>query len=237
MILRLVSLIALASAVALANCGGSSKSSDSGTASPSTVAALRGGAVVTRRGSTPAPASSWDRLRISGSVYTGDDGGDRTTQTICSTLAGYLASIDDDNASRCLRIKRGVLATVEAIIPIKSSDPDQGFSFPHVKLRAADGTWSGFTTAVPLQPVIPLGTTIFMRKQGNLTINLAPRQGSDLDAGPNLGDNVTVKVLHYYPDTEDRSLYVTVLGGSNVGQNGWMFPNDGQTADGTAYTP
>ena len=236
--------LALVVAAILTSCSGSSHANSSTTTTSSTaatsgptaarssIAELRGGAVATGRPRSSRSSASWDRLRVGLRVYTGDDGGDATTQTVCASLAAYLASIDDSNTPHCLHVKRGLSATVETIIPSKSSDSDAGFRAPHVQLRGSDGTWSGYTTVVPLQPAIPIGTVLVMKKDGNATVNLAPRQGSDLNAGPDLGDTVTVKVLHYYPDTGDRPLYVTVLDGEHAGQNGWMFANEAETPDG-----
>ena len=228
----------------LVSCSGSSSESKSSTgasqtangpgaaAAPSSVVDLQGGHIATQPQHGVPSAAIWDRLHVGLRVYTGDDGGDATTQTICSTLSLYLATFYESNTPRCKHIKRGQPATVEAIIASKASDADAGSGAPHVELRATDATWSGFTTVIPLQPAIPIGTVLVMKKEGNATLNLAPRQGSDLNAGPDLGDKVTVKVLHYYPKTGDRSLYVTVLDGNRAGQNGWMFANDAETPDG-----
>lgn len=227
---------------ALVGCSGSSQSNGSATtassggpaatAIPSSVAELREGAIATRPQSRLVSSASWDKLRVGLKVYTGDDGGDATTQTVCSTLAEYLGSIDDSNKPHCLHLKRGRPAIVEAIIPSRESDADSAFCAPHVELRGTESSWSGYTTVIPLQPAIPVGTALIMKKEGNATINLAPRQSSDLNAGPDVGDKVRVKVLHYFPDTGDRSLYVTVLDGDHAGQNGWMFANEAKTPDG-----
>jgi hypothetical protein len=75
-----------------------------------------------------------------------------------------------------------------------------------------------------------------MKKVGNENLNLAPRQDSDFNVGPDLGGSVTVKILHYYPDTGNRPLYVTVLDGQHAGQNGWMFASDGETKDGASLS-
>ena len=228
--LRLVAVALIA--MTLSACSGSN-SQKSANPVPSSIPDLQGNVVATKRQAVS--SESWSEARSGVRVYTGDDGGNATTLSVCSTLASLRAFMSGDSSADCSHKKRGLLAVIEQVIPAKS-DTDSG-SFagaPNVEIRAADGSWSGYTTVVSLQPVVPLGTVVVMKRTGNETLNLAPRQGSDLNAGPNLGDKVTVKVLHYYPDTGDRPLYVNVLDGTHVGQNGWMFAMDGETLDGKA---
>ena len=214
----------------LSACSGNN-SQKSANPVPSSVSDLQGNTVATKP--RPASSESWDEVRPGVKVYTGDDGGSASTLTVCSTLASYVAFMSDDNAANCSHEKRGVLAVVEQVIPAKSNTDTGSFAgAPNVRIRAADGSWSGYTTVVSLQPMLPVGTVIVMKRMGNAVLNLAPRQASDLNVGPDLGDKVTVRVLHYYPDTADRSLYVNVLDGKYAGQNGWMFAMDAQTLDG-----
>ncbi len=191
---------------------------------------------------TPAPLNTWVRLHVGMTLYTGTDGGDATTLTVCPTVAQYLAFAGvggSGNVAECSHRKPDVAAIVEEIVPANADDP---FHAPYVKLRAADGSWSGYTDIIGQQVAIPVGTTLVFTKSGGESLRLAPRQGSNLHSGPNLGDSVTVKVLHYFPNTNDRSLYVTVLDGEYAGQNGWMFTMDGETEngisiEGVSYTP
>jgi hypothetical protein len=235
-IIRMSKLAVLVAALSVTACD-SSKSQDSATAAPSSAAELRGGPIATRAPATPIPSSEWLRLRVGVKVYVGDDGADMTTQTICSTLAAYLATINNKDAAQCLHVKRGSPAIVETIIPSKSSDADAAFGAPHVQIRSADGSWAGFTSALLLQPVIPLGTTIVMQTlSDDVKVNLAPRQDSEIDSGPTLDRDVTVKLLRYYPDTGDRPLYVTVLDGEHAGQKGWIDALSGKTTDGVSIS-
>jgi hypothetical protein len=141
--------------------------------------------------------------------------------------------LNDNTETNCSHKKRGISAIIEQVIPAKSEDDMSSVDgTPNVEIRATDGSWSGFTGIIGLQPNVPLGTVIVLKQMGNDVLNLAPRQGSDLDVGPDLGKEAKVKVLHYYPASGDRTLYVTVLDGKYAGQNGWIFALGAETVDG-----
>lgn len=185
-------------------------------------------AAIARTAPPATDSSSWATLRDGLPVFVGSDGGDATTMSICSSIADY-----DASAASCKHIKQGVPAVVDHVFPSNGQSADDPTGAPHVKIRAADGTWSGYTTATLLQARIPIGTTLVLTKGSDTDqIRLASRQDSELNDGPDLGDHVTIKVLHYYPDSQNRNIYAEVLDGNYAGKNGWFFTMDAKTTDG-----
>src|ERR1017187_10972309 len=101
--LRLWAFLVVVSAVAASGCSSSTRNGD---AKPKALTAAQ----ATRTPTPAAPSASWARLRVGLKVYTGTDGGDAQTQTICPTLDGYFAAVYDNRPGSCTHVKRGVPA-------------------------------------------------------------------------------------------------------------------------------
>jgi hypothetical protein len=146
-------------------------------------------------------------------------------------------SIDDYNntASDCKHVKQGVPAMVDTVIKGGVS-PDNPSGEPFVKLHASNGSWSGYTQATLLEARIPIGTVLVTKTEGNEHPKLHSHQDSDLNEGIDLDEGTKVKVLHYYPETDNYNIYVEVISGQHAGQNGWLLTMDTNTEDGySAY--
>ncbi|MDP9018893.1 MAG: hypothetical protein M3N19_11310 [Candidatus Eremiobacteraeota bacterium] len=171
----------------------------------------------------------WSRLHVGMKIFLGADSYKSQTQIICQSQSAYRITANVER-SRCLHKDFGTPAQVTKII--SSAPSDWYYPVPFVVLRAIDGSWSGVTTALELQPDIPPGAVIVLTRK-EYPVALAPTQAFSAQGwGPDLGTDVRVKVLHYYPAAWDmRPLYVQVLEGRYRGNVGWIFMRDTQMED------
>lgn len=157
-------------------------------------------------------AAAWSVLHVGMRVYTADDGGDSDWNDVCPAPQA---------TTGCKRVPFGTPAVVTAI------------ALPHIRLRAADGSWSGWATPDWLQPDVPAGTIATIEKRSNTTLTLAAEAAADSVAGVDVGARVTVKVLRYdHRAYGIRALYVQVLDGRYAGRRGYMYATDAVTKDG-----
>jgi hypothetical protein len=178
-------------------------------------------------------ASSWGQLRVGAQVFAGDDGS-AFSLTVCPSLSTILA---DQPSEECRRVPPGTPAIVDAIIPCRRTDSSWNGVFPHVRLRASDGTWTGFADAGMLQPSIPVGTVIELSSDWNATLEMKDDSGETT----NLGDNALVEVLRYDPRRQSP-LFVKIIDGAHRDQTGWtslVFANAGASlfGDGSLIYP
>jgi hypothetical protein len=170
-------------------------------------------------------------------VYLSDDAdAHSTTQTVCTTLSDYF-NYESNKPNTCQNIRHGTPAIVKAIISPRLSDPREFFPAPYVQLAALDGSWVGFTTAISLQPDIPVGTVLAVTRDGSLDLTQCSRPscgGNWL----NLGNHAIVKLLQYHPEVwRGRNLYVRVLDGRYKGRTGWLYVADTVEALGLTVGP
>lgn len=119
-----------------------------------------------------AAADSWSRLRVGMIVYTGQGGAE---SSVCPTLATLLTHADN---GLCRIVPPATPAIVDAIIPCKETDSDWGYESPHVELHAADNSWNGFTDAGSLQPNVPAGTLLALRRDWGVPLVIQNERGS-----------------------------------------------------------
>lgn len=178
----------------------------------------------------------WAQLREGLEVFVGNDPG-ADTQVVCSRLEDIVQSAPSAT-SHCWNVARGTPGTVIRIVASPSWDPQRAYGdFPYVELKAAHGAWRGFTSAVTLQPKIPVGTVLLMRSL-ETPITLEPRPRFQKASGPLLGDSVTVKVLQYHPEVVGGfNLYVEVQSGEYRGRRGWMYTGSAAVLQGAGFGP
>lgn len=113
---------------------------------------------------------------------------------------------------------------------------DWYYPAPLVRVGLDNGR-SGITSALGLQPDIPVGSIVTMtRKEFPVTLDVCRDRicANDPNAYERLEipGSVRVRVLRYDPGPHAfDSLYVKVLSGDYAGRRGWMEPSDMQSAD------
>ena len=168
------------------------------------------------------PAPNWLILHSGVRAFTLDDGADATTATVCPTLQLYLRGLDNAAAPRCLHEKPGVAVVVESIAARRCVDFESQTHVPCVKIRAVDGSWSGYTGATTIVPAVPIGSVVDLAPQPQEHLTLAAKSSSDSTTGVDLGAHVRARVLRYVPSTDARELRVSILSGSHAGATGWV---------------
>jgi hypothetical protein len=163
----------------------------------------------------------------------GDDGGGSDTVTVCDTIAKFKQWLDDGgNVAGCHSLPAGL----PVILGRMADDPSPSttMSQPLVKVVIPSRhNYSGYTQLFgQVHPNIPTGTVVHYKREGNVTLRLAPSRDSDLNAGPDLGDAVTATVLQYDPTSDGMDLYVEITDGKHAGQKGWMLTLGATSDDG-----
>jgi hypothetical protein len=163
-------------------------------------------------------------------AYLGDDGGGASTATICDSADHYRDWLNLDSPPGCAHYARGTRVVVERTMSDPAKDTVADAIMPLVQVDAADKSWSGWTQLMTLVPIIPSGTIIEFKREGNDTLRLATTERAD--DGPDLGDVVTAKLVRFDPLTDSRDIYVTVLDGKYAGKSGWLFTLEGSNTKG-----
>ncbi|HYK52191.1 MAG TPA: hypothetical protein VEV38_01500 [Candidatus Eremiobacteraceae bacterium] len=159
-------------------------------------------------------AKTWSELRVGMNVFTGDDG-NGVGETVCPTLSAILV---DQLSGQCGRVPPGSPAVVDEIIPCEKTDPDWGWESPHVRIHSVNGSWAGFVDAAMLQPSIPEGTLIELRRDWGAPLTIDDDHGRQTS----IGDTAMVRLLRYDPK-KAASLYVKILDGPYRGRTGWTW--------------
>lgn len=177
----------------------------------------------------------WSRLHSGMKVYFGDDPVGHRNLTLCPGVDSYnhvrIKNYGPSNVdatigtSQCIHAKYGTRATVTEIIP--SRIHDWYYPAPLVRVHSDDG-WTGITSALGLQPDIPIGSILTMtKKEFPVTLDVcvdgicADNPGAP--RGLEIPGKVQVRVLRYDPGTHAfDNLYVEVLDGAYAGHRGWM---------------
>ena len=178
---------------------------------------------------------SWLQLKAGVRAFTGDDGGDATMATICPSLRLYIHGPDNAAAPRCAHEKRGASIVVESIVARSCVDFESQARVPCVRIRAANGSWSGYTGATTVIPAIPVGTLLVLTPQPNEHLTLASKPISGPDDGTDLGARARARVLGFVPSADARELHVMIVSGSHAGASGWVYAHTA-TIDGLSVT-
>lgn len=186
---------------------------------------------------TPAPVvasrPSWLKIKRGAKLFTGYDGGDATTVTVCGTRSAY-----KDNASggetKCTSRKPGIRIHV-----ISSSDDyslgDGTTNTPVLQIAADDGSWSGYTgSLLQVQPRIPPGTKVKTEQHTNAPTRIWNHKGDAYQDGIELEGGTTLEILRQDPtDPQNSDLYVTVVTGRYAGKRGWTLSSGLEVLDGS----
>lgn len=177
----------------------------------------------------------WRKPLPGTAAFLGDDGGGEEMATICDTAAHFREWIDSGQPPGCKQFSRGLPVVIEGVVhdPAKDTAPGSTNWYPLVKIKIPSKRFVGYLQLLGgIHPVIPEGTRVHFTKIGYAPLQLAPSQHAAPDSGPDLGEQVTAKVLQYDPSTGDRDIYVTIMDGVFAGQSGWMFAFEADGADG-----
>jgi hypothetical protein len=169
------------------------------------------------------PVPSWLILHSGVRAFTLDDGADATMATVCPTLPLYLHGPDDAAAPRCLHERPGVSVVIESIDGRRCVDFESQTRVPCVRIRAMDGSWSGYTGATTVAPAVPVGTLVDLAPQPIERLTLAPKPAWKSGEGTDLGARVRARVIRYVPSTDERELFVSIINGPHVGATGWVY--------------
>jgi len=180
--------------------------------------------------STPAPPKelAWKEALPGTAATLGDDGGGGDLATVCDTEHHAKAVDGRKRIAGCRTFKHGRHVTIEQV-------PDETSGF--VKIEISSNGFVGFVRLAEIYPIVPLGTIMHLKQQGDASLMLAPSYAADLDSGINLGQQATAKVVRFEPTySGNRQFYVTILDGKYAGSSGWVFDlyvngDDGEPLD------
>jgi hypothetical protein len=157
----------------------------------------------------------------------GDDGGGSDKATVCQTTDEYSDFLKGDpgyTVPGCKEFERGLPVTIIGVDFDKTRDAASGSSSgePLVQISIPSKKWVGYVQLLGgIHPIIPVGTKIHLKRDGNATINLAAKFDADYGSGPDLGEHVTVKMIRSAPDYD--MIYVSVIDGPFAGKTGWVL--------------
>jgi hypothetical protein len=180
---------------------------------------------------TPQPEAkgtpSWLILRKGLGLYTGYDGGDSKTDTLCATPGDYHAYVGGDSSAKCSVHGPGIPVHV---VDIKSDyETDGKTNIPLVRVAADNGSFSGWSdTIIGIQPRIPARTVLVtdLHPPSNVKSRIWHGRDDDYAAGTGLEPGTRVQVLEDDPsEPYSSTLYVRVLTGDRAGSRGWMLDN------------
>lgn len=177
----------------------------------------------------------WKKPLPGTAAFLGDDGGGEDTATVCDSAAHYREWLDYGNPPGCRKFPRGLAVIIKGVIynPYKDTVPGTTMSFPLVKIQIPTKGFVGYLQLFGgIHPRIPQGTIIYLKREGNNVLRLAPSQDAAFDSGPDLGDRATAKVIRYDPATDGAELYVIVINGALTGRTGWVLTSDADSTDG-----
>jgi hypothetical protein len=188
------------------------------------------GSVLHKTKTLDAAVPAWARLQVGQKVYTGYDGGDATSVTMCVSVDEYLKWANGDMAAHCTKHKPGLVATITSVKDDYSIG-DGTFNSPIVGLRSADGSWAGYTsTGLSAVPIIPPGSILRTSKIKGAASLTDTRDG---DAGVHLAPGTRVEVVRMDPrEPQNATLFVRVLDGTQKGRTGWLLDMDTELLNG-----
>lgn len=172
----------------------------------------------------------WRHFRVGMVAYIGRDNTHATDrrQSVCPSVDAVVEWWEQSGSKQCFTAAHGTPVKIEAMAPARSGrnrwgDPLSWLG-PFAKVRAINVGWTGFVAACLLQPNIQVGTVIPMDRDWSDGLTLALHQdGSNVI---DLPTDVKVKVLGYYPQFLDRTLFVKILEGAYRNRRGWMGIED-----------
>jgi len=204
-------------------CGGSGSDSAQPTVTPT---------VTPRPSLAPPPQSfAWMQPTKGRPAFLGDDGGNAVTGTVCDSPEHYRAWLAMNPSGGCNSYAHGTRVVIDQVTTDPAKDQVGDAIMPLVRIHSADSSWSGYTELQTLRPVIPSGLVVHFKREGNDTLRLASTQQTA--DGPDLGDEVTAKLVKYSPDTTGADLYVAILDGQYAGKEGWLYSLEAVDIDGT----
>lgn len=182
------------------------------------------------------PNGDWVKLRVGQQAYLSaslESDNDPGKRPVCRTneqqIAFFKLQIND-----CPHRRWGTRVVVTRIVP-GLGDPSTialDKNIPFVEIRAADGRWTGWVQNIGLTPVIPRGTRIRLRTEGNAVPRVYRDRTGDLHSDITIGSPVTVEVVGQLPPTDGNcNIKVKALNGPKAGIVGWTC--DHGTIDGT----
>lgn len=180
---------------------------------------------------TPEPQAtgtpSWLILRKGLVLYTGYDGGDSKTDTLCATPQDYHAYVGGDSSAKCSVHGPGIPIHV---VEIRNDyETDGKTNMPLVHVAANDGSFSGWSDSIiGIQPRIPAGTVLVteLHPPSDVKARIWHGRDDDYNAGTDLATGTRIQILRDDPsEPYSSTLYVKVLTGAHAGARGWMLDN------------
>lgn len=174
-------------------------------------------------GGTP----SWLVLRKGLALYTGYDGGDSKTDTLCATSGDYNAYVGGDSNAKCGKHPPGIPIHV---VDIKNDyEADGKTNIPLIRVAADNGSFRGWSDSlIGIQLRIPVGTVLVteLHPPNDARSRIWHGCDDDYSAGTDLEPGSRVQVIKDDPsEPYSATLYVKVLTGSDARKRGWMLDN------------
>ena len=190
------------------------------------------GTVIHTTAPVAAGTPSWLRIKVGTALFTGYDGGDSETASICPTRAAFMNDSSGGD-SKCSHYKPGLKIHIVAYSNDYSLDGKT--NFPVLQVAADNGSWSGFTgSLLQVQPRVPVGTRLMSESGSNSKTRIWAGKHDPYFSGFELPDRATIEVLKQDPsDVQNCTLYVKVLAGRYSGKVGWTLDMGLETLNGT----
>lgn len=164
-----------------------------------------------------------------------DLGGTTAKATVCDTVANYEQWSNHDQPANwpgCRSLPEGTSVIVMGVEPKPLRDDAGSTGLALVRVQIPSRRFTGYLLLLNLQPKIPVGTQVQLKRTDGLPLRLAPAADAGVDAGLDLGDGATARVVRYDPPSKNRDLQVAIIGGEHDGKTGWVYSFDATAADG-----
>jgi len=188
------------------------------------------GTVIHKTVAAPAAFPSWLRIKAGQHIYTGYDGGDSNTVTICPSHLAYNDSTSG-GPTKCSHKRPGIAAHI--VSWENDFTLDSKTNFPVLKIAADDGSWSGYTgSLVSIQPRIPVGTLLFVTSKRDGDVRLHTSKSDDLFKGPSLKNHTAVRLLRQdVADVQNYDLFARIIDGPYAGKTCWLLTAEVEAED------
>jgi len=182
--------------------------------------------------------AAWNRARPGAKAYVAAEEGDVPEARICPTIQMYPRSLRDNDPSGCKIVRQGTAVTIMSIERERGDFGIYGHDLMVAKVRANRGSVMGFIAIELLNPGIPAGADVTLKRTNGDDLNLAPSEGDAYGVGPSLASVTRARVIKYDPASSDaHDLQVRIISGPHAGEIGWVYAQNAFLSDGTPITP
>ena len=181
----------------------------------------------------PLPLANWIHAKPGTMAFVSALEGDEAIAPICPTTRNYPHLLHDNNPVGCKIVPTGTTVSIISIERVRGDYGIYGRDLPVAKVHAADGSVTGYIALELLNPAIPSGIDITLKRDSGGPIKLAPAPSDEYGVGLTFPDGTHARVLRYDPKADNHDLLVLITSGPHAGKSGWVYTYNAYLPDGT----